>query len=301
MFVIRLKFRKMKKYFYSLLILAAVSCTAMPDASETNGNGSLLITKVSGGDFSVGDKIGLFMFEESDTPYGGRVVADNLLVEITGSGASLDGTVFFPDSRVDMFAYYPYWDDSYILDNFLSVYTYEDQRPLEQYRESEHKFVKFLGYENTGKPVELAFERLVGRLSFELIPGDGFSSADELMDCEIVIPNIKYNSGIFIETGELKEPEGNRDFFPYVDEMAVADGKVSGIYAMIVPQRLPKGASIANIRIGNDVFRCILDNDFTICKGVNYTVSLTLEKSATKGPDAVCGVSWLSISESPWE
>ena len=29
----------MKKYFYSLIILAAVSCTAMPDVPEIDKNG----------------------------------------------------------------------------------------------------------------------------------------------------------------------------------------------------------------------------------------------------------------------
>lgn len=291
----------MKRYLYLFLVLAAVSCTAMPESPVHDWQGNQLITKISGGDFLNGDRIGLFVFESSDAVFGGNMLADNMLIRVTGNGPVLDGTFMFPEGTVDMFAYYPFFENNSIVDNFLSVYTFEDQRPTDQYRESEHKFVKVMNYENTGKPVELEFERLVSRLSLELKPGEGFSSADELKDCEIVMPNIKYNSGIFLETGELKEPEGNRDFFPNTDELDVADGKVSGIYAIIIPQTLYKGASIANIRIGDDTFRCVLDEDFTLRKGVNYTVSITLDKTVTKGAEAVCVVSGLSVSESPWE
>ena len=289
----------MKRYICLLPILAAVSCTVMPEMPEVEENCGRLTTKVAEGEFQSGDKIGMFMFEGADAPFGGVAIAENVLVRITSGGSKVGSEVFFPESPVDMFAYYPYWSDNYIVDNYLTVYTYEDQRPLDQYRESEHKFVKFLNYENTGKPVELAFERLVSRLSYELVPGNGFSSPEELMDCEIIIPNIKYNSGILLETGELKAPEGNRDFFPYAEEMAVVDGKVSGIYAMVVPQTLPKGASVANIRIGEDTFRCILDEDFIMKKGVNYTVTITLDKSETKSSGIMCG--GLSINETSWE
>lgn len=291
----------MKRYLYLLSILAAVSCTAMPENPGYDSEGNQFVTKITEGDFINGDRIGLYVFEAYDTPYGGYMLADNYLIRVTDGGPVLSGELMFPDGPVDMFAYYPYFDENIITDNFLSVYTFEDQRPTRQYRESEHKFVKYLNYENTGKPVELAFERLVSRLSFELIPGEGFSSADELKDCEIIIPNIKYNSGIFIETGELKTPEGNRDFFPNTDELSVADGKVSGIHAMIVPQTLYEGASIANIRVGDDVFRCMLNEDFTLIKGVDYTVTVTLNKYETKSGDTECLISEFRINGAAWE
>lgn len=296
----------MKKYqslLLTFLSIASVACTAVvPDGVENGGTGTAFRAKVAGGDFNDGDRIGLYMFESSDSPFSGNVLADNMLIRIENSEAVMGGSLFFPDSKVDICAYYPYWDDNIITDKHLSVYVFEDQRTLENYRESDQKYLKLPDYENTGKPVELEFERLMSRLSFEIKPGSGFASADELEDCEIVIPNIKYHSSISLEKAELIEPEGMRDFFPYAGEKSVSGDKVSGIYAVVIPQTLYKGMSIANIRVGEDTFRCILEDDLVLGKGVNYTVSIVLDRSATKSAgSAGCGVAELSIKETVWE
>ncbi len=57
--------------------------------------------------------------------------------------------------------------------------------------------------------------------------------------------------------------------------------------------------SIANITIGPDTFRCILYEDFTMRKGVSYTISLTLDKTETKSNLTQCHVSGISITENP--
>lgn len=296
----------MKKYLSSLLMalaVAAVSCTSVvPEETWNEGTKAPFKMNIADADFEDGDRIGLYMFESSGSPFGGEVLADNMLIRMDNSEAVLEGELFFPDTQVDICAYYPYWDDNIITDNHISVYVFEDQRNSRDYRESDQKYLKLLNYENTGKPVEMVFERLMSRLSFELKPGNGFSSADELKDCEIIVPNIKYHTSISLEDAELIEPEGKRDFFPYVGEKQVADGKVSGIYSLVIPQTLYKGMSIANITVGGDVFRCILDEDFTMRKGVSYTITITLDKSETKSDSAACVVSGLSITEDPvWE
>ncbi len=280
--------------------VAAVGCTAVtPETPGDNVPDNIFRTNITESDFSNGDKIGLYMFESADSPMTGYMLADNMLIQIQNSDAVLEGNLAIPDAEVDIFAYYPYFSDNLITDNHLSVYVFEDQRDLRNYRESDQQYAQLLGYTYTGEPVELEFEHLMSRLSFEIKPGNGFSSADELTDCEIVIPNIKYHTSISLEKAELIEPEGMRDFFPYTEEKITADGKVSGIYALVIPQTLYKGMSIANITIGPDTFRCILDEDFTMRKGVSYTISLTLDKTETKSNLTQCHVSGISITENP--
>lgn len=252
-------------YFLSGFLLLFTSCST-DDEEQVGGDEYITLfpqveysrTRVSGNNFDVGDKIGVFVvpYEDEAGTIPGDIGASGYAVNVehtyngvswlTNSGVKIPWPN--PKRNVDIFSYYPYLTgfgnpDPYMAD--FSIQT--DQRAGEEYERSDLLWAKATSIAQTKDPVDLIFSHMLSKVRINVrsnigIPEEDFKSA------VVSILNLQSNAIFDLSNGLVSTAEnsGRLEVFAY-RHSSPALGFSLSTEAIVVPQTI--SANIPFLRV----------------------------------------------------
>lgn len=283
------------------ILFAACSCEGPSDNEspqqedqvrinfETSINQATM-TKAAGNNFEVGDQIGFYCFESKGEPEQnilGERHYDNKLLTMKSSG--LEGTTpcFYPSKykgNSDLYFYYPYTDNSLAVNDCEAlIMARQDQSSAEAFSLSDCMLATCLNTPKSLAPVKVTFKRLMSRLDFELIPGEGYSNPEDLLSAKIIVQNIYQTAVINYISGITHSPSVIKDITPH-GKLTVSTEKLVGVSAIIAPQEVKAKTGLFFVQIGDKKFRGVMSKDITFVSGKRYTFTLTVNR-ALSGDD----------------
>lgn len=233
-----------------------------------------------------GDRLGLYAFKNSDTPennFMGVREMDNLMVTIKNGQIQGESPLYFPkyEDNTDFYLYYPYEETSVETGQiYQSVITYNDQSDDNYFRRSDKMVAVNLDVKKAPEPVVFRLKRLMSRIDFKLVPGEGYGSISELKNSGIILKNIRNNTSLDMISQILLEPDTPNDIVPHGRFTENnAENCVEGVSAIIVPQKFDKGKVLFTVQAGDKKFNGTLDKEMQFEAGKQYCLTMTLNKS----------------------
>lgn len=248
-------------------------------------------TKVSGGAFEAGDRIGLFVTDYADeqTPMpiqisGNR--ATNVAATFDGQTWTSERPVYWGEGKSDVYATFPRIEDlSDINSQRFSVSTDQsvaskDGAPA-AYESSDFLWAKAEGVSRTDGAVSLAMRHVMSRLVVRIVAGDKYvGSLPE--DATVLLHSTVTDARIDLEKGSVeKDPYGGAKSIRMRSLGIISTGGVDAVTyeAIVVPQMLE--TSVPLIEINSKSVSYQLEDSFSFRPGVSYTYTATLNASTT--------------------
>lgn len=248
-------------------------------------------TKVSGGAFRVGDRIGLFVTDYADeqTPMplqisGNR--ATNVAATFDGQTWTSQRPIYWGEGKSDVYATFPRIESlSDINSQKFSVGT--DQSIAAKngapaaYESSDFLWAKAEGVRQPDGAVCLAMRHLMSRLVVRIIAGDKYvGSLPE--DATVLLHSTVTDARIDLEKGFVeKDTYGGAKSIRMRSLGIISTGGVDAVTyeAIVVPQMLE--TSVPLIEINSKSVSYLLEDSFNFRPGVSYTYTATLNTSTT--------------------
>ena len=248
-------------------------------------------TKVSGGAFEAGDRIGLFVTDYADeqTPMplqisGNR--ATNVAATFDGQTWTSERPVYWGEGKSDVYATFPRIEDLCDINSQrFSVSTdqsvaAEDGAPA-AYESSDFLWAKAEGVSRTDGAVSLAMRHVMSRLVVRIVAGDKYvGSLPE--DATVLLHSTVTDARIDLEKGSVeKDPYGGAKSIRMRSLGIISTGGVDAVTyeAIVVPQMLE--TSVPLIEINSKSVSYLLEDSFSFRPGVSYTYTATLNTSTT--------------------
>lgn len=248
-------------------------------------------TKVSGGAFEAGDRIGLFVTDYADeqTPMplqisGNR--ATNVAATFDGQTWTSERPVYWGEGKSDVYATFPRIEDLCDINSQrFSVSTdqsvaAEDGAPA-AYESSDFLWAKAEGVSRTDGAVSLAMRHVMSRLVVRIVAGDKYvGSLPE--DANVLLHSTVTDARIDLEKGSVeKDPYGGAKSIRMRSLGIISTGGVDAVTyeAIVVPQMLE--TSVPLIEINSKSVSYLLEDSFSFRPGVSYTYTATLNTSTT--------------------
>lgn len=248
-------------------------------------------TKVSGGAFEAGDRIGLFVTDYADeqTPMplqisGNR--ATNVAATFDGQTWTSERPVYWGEGKSDVYATFPRIEDLCDINSQrFSVSTdqsvaAEDGAPA-AYESSDFLWAKAEGVSRTDGAVSLAMRHVMSRLVVRIVAGDKYvGSLPE--DATVLLHSTVTDASIDLEKGSVeKDPYGGAKSIRMRSLGIISTGGVDAVTyeAIVVPQMLE--TSVPLIEINSKSVSYLLEDSFSFRPGVSYTYTATLNTSTT--------------------
>ncbi len=248
-------------------------------------------TKVSGGTFETGDKIGIFVTDYADeqTPMplqisGNR--ATNIAATFDGQGWTSERPIYWGEGKSDVYATFPLIEDlSDINSQSFSVATDQSAEAKDgtpaAYESSDFLWAKAEGVSRTDGAVSLAMRHVMSRLVVRIVAGDKYvGSLPE--DATVLLHSTVTDARIDIEKGSVeKDPYGGAKSIRMRNLGIRTVGGVDAVTyeAIVVPQMLE--TSVPLIEINSKSVSYLLEDSFSFRPGVSYTYTATLNASTT--------------------
>lgn len=271
------------------IIIAAISalvfCACAEQKDMSPADGGVFRPEIVNAPVEDGETLGIFVYVNS--PEGelrGEEIVSNMPAVFRGGKLEMQEDVVFPQDAeaLDVYLYYPYLENTSVVQDVVGVYVHSDQSEAECHEASNLLFEKKIGVTKAEAECTLEMQRLMTRIDLIVIPGEGYSSADDLTNVEAVFPNYKYYVYIELLNGRLGEATANKDFYPYCGEQAVQDGAVRGISVYIPPQSLRPGDTFVEIRNGAETYRVMTDEALEFKAGLRYEVTVKVNRAVTR-------------------
>lgn len=286
--------KKFNSIYYSALCAVAVMFAASCEMKEPDNGVELPLkfvlsignegTKATATAFEDGDVLGLYGYysvaggvEES---FQTVPCITNEIVDITGGQAFTRNAVYFPETEgtVDFCMYYPYQDYEFN-GSFLTFYLQNDQSVEENYKNADIMIAHAAGVEKSSSPIQFFFDRIMSKVSLELVPGEGYSSAADLSAANVLFYNIKKNAVTYFATKTV-EAINSADITPHGKFALSEDGTyVSGVSAIFPPQTLESGKLFFNIEVSGRIYGLTLQEPLDLLPGKEYVYTITLNRS----------------------
>lgn len=245
--------------------------------------GDIAVTKTTadGNQWTIGDKVGIFMIAKDATDISGNIMenADNIAYKAEVGDNSQSS--FIPEGgaairypangdKVDFIAYYPH-------KTTLTAYTY----PINVSNQTDPAAINVL-YSNNAKNydansgvVNLQFGHMLSKLNLTLTPGVGLPS---LAGAKVEIGGIATTASMELKNGSLTTSNSNQT----VITNTAADGLTSS--AIMIPQTLSGAKLIVTLADNVSKFEGAFD-DFTLGfsgleKGKEYNLTITVDKTS---------------------
>lgn len=248
-------------------------------------------TKISGGAFEAGDRIGLFVTDYADeqTPMplqisGNR--ATNVAATFAGQTWTSERPVYWGEGKSDVYATFPRIEDLCDINSQrFSVSTdqsvaAEDGAPA-AYESSDFLWAKAEGVSRTDGAVSLAMRHVMSRLVVRIVAGDKYvGSLPE--DATVLLHSTVTDARIDLEKGSVeKDPYGGAKSIRMRSLGIISTGGVDAVTyeAIVVPQMLE--TSVPLIEINSKSVSYLLEDSFSFRPGVSYTYTATLNTSTT--------------------
>lgn len=274
---------------YMLLCCTLVACdeteTGPDNGKETaiQFDANIIARSVKTG-FELNDTIGLFVtrWQDVNTPTNissSGNYKDNVWFGLSGlpNDWVSENTVYFPadDSKVDLYAYYPYWLGQFIDSTFLDVVTPSDQSSYQRYRYADFMVASMKEVKKSSQKIQLNFYHYLSQMVFQLKPGAGFTAKD-LLNARVKVINALTNAKYDFATDSLMSASQRGDIIPY-NTWTLAGDTLSGAMAIVVPQEINPTTYI-QVSLGSRVFT-YKPQSFDMLRGSSYKFVITVNDS----------------------
>lgn len=273
--------------------IAAVSCSKSEMENQTAGslipvNITASIetqTRASGTSFDEGDMIGMYAFrhldDEEEAMMGVRQF-DNTPLTISGGVPKTDAPLYFPkyEENTDFYMYYPYNDTPVEQGStYQWMPAYEDQSSDAAFLASDKMVAKVLDVKKSPAPIHFQFKRLMSKIEFELTAGEGYTD-ESVEKAEVLLKNIKNSCALNLLTMEMESVSTPVDIIPHgTFSYDYWTWTISGVEAIIPPQKMEAGTNMFFISLGDKKFRGTIPEDIVFEAGKTYTFTVTLNRA----------------------
>lgn len=275
------------------MALAVTACqdnTVEPEAlvhdniMRFNLVGPSVQTKVSAGAFEAADQIGLYVtdYVNENTPMplqisGNR--ANNMTVTYDGAAWTPEQTIYWGESKSDVYAYYPYISD--IQDVESQYFEVAADQTGEGYEASDLLWAKAEGVRKSDGAVNLQMQHLMSKLTVKIVAGEDYiGSLPE--DASVLLHSTVTGARLDLFKGSVsKDPySGAKSITMKNLGVRTFDGEKAVVYeAIVVPQMLEN--SVPLLEINSKSVSYLLEDPFNFRPGVAYTYTVTLNTSTT--------------------
>ena len=277
----------MKKIFYVLIVitLLTVGCENS-DSILVVDDGAMQIevlhpsaTRATETTFESGDKIGIYA-----TEYSGDVAsplqisgnwANNVATTYDGNIWTPTKKIFWSENKMDVYGYYPYMIPTSIDEHLWSVQldqsTPETTDALSGYEASDFLWAKAEGVSQTDGNVQLQFKHMCSKLVIKLVKGEKFTD---------VIPEdteVYLYSTVPAATIDFTKGIVSKDVYGTKQKIKARRISEDTFEVIVVPQSVLEYSPFVEIVIGSIAY--MTEEIITYYAGVQYTVSITLDKS----------------------
>lgn len=287
---------KTEKYLMVIAVaaMAFAGCSKVDvPSSEERGFISLQTslggyTKASGLDFNVGDVFGLYMLEwnGSTAPaFGSGYYGENVMCTKSETGVDFVRT-YYPENKLDMYAYYPYDEDGTLYNDPESVShnLNSDQRDKVYFDKCDFMIASAKEVSASDKPVNLVFSHMMSYVDVQLLPGKGMS-VEDLKFATMLVKKVPLSCKVNLVSGSVRKGMISGDITPFGNRVTVQGDKVSQMSFIAVPAKIKAGAELFEITIKERKFHYILENELELKSGFKYRFEIAL--NAAQAPAMV--------------
>lgn len=262
--------------------MAALAFSACEKAAEPSGSDPDVITfstvhpnatKVTSTSFEAGDAIGIFATGYDNGTASPLQVSGNFLnnERLTYSGTIWESarTLYWGDSALDFYAYYPYAKISSVDRHIFDIKT--DQRVDGNYEASDFLHAKVVNADRSGGNVALRFKHVLSRLVVKIVRGETF--VGDLPE-EIGV-NI-YNT---VTTAAVNLQIGSATKYPYGEKRTVYARRVEAdvFEAVLVPQFIDTLTPLIEVNMGGIAY--LLEYSISLRPGYMHTIQVVVNTS----------------------
>ncbi len=242
-------------------------------------------TRASDAGFEDTDRMGLFVLdyinEKPQSLSDGDVHASNICFiynEVDNEWrSSTDLYWTSEDTPADFVGYYPYDTDMALNQAYnFSIERRQDQcgseNALGGYEASDFLWAKSKKVMPSDGQVNLTFTHLLAGVRVSLVEGKGFDNGEwSKLEKEIIIPNVRSNVSIEIETGIIGDASG--EFISVVPYHVGEDWR-----AVVVPQTISAGNSIIDITVDGTSYHLTKNENFQYKGSHLNTFTISVDK-----------------------
>lgn len=213
-------------------------------------------------------KVGVYIAQNGTATSNG----DNVLLTADGNGNFSGGNMTWPTSgNIDIYAYAPYSSDA-SLDNAYEFSVQTDQSTDGNYLASDLLYAsKTNQAKTTDGNVALNFSHKLTKLNINI---DNKNSEVDLKGATVSIVGTLPSTSLTLKSGELAAASGNATNIKAATFAADAENFKSS--AIIVPQTISSGSTLALISTGSKTLTAKLGKDVTFATGKSYTYNITI-------------------------
>lgn len=275
----------------ALTVVLFGSCSDIQQKEEADLSGKMTFsathpdgnfTKATGGNFDSGDRIGLFVTRyENGAPLPLQIsgnYVNNLPARLTQGKWETSKLIFWPESAVDVYAYYPYLSLTSVDENQFKVALNQNSAregdQLGGYEVSDILWAKTTGAEAQNGMVPLQFRHCMSRICVLLKKGPDYDG--ELPEnAQVFIHNTVPEALIDLSTGTV-----TKDIYGKPASIICKKVNNARYEAIIVPQRIDSRRPLIEIIAGNISF--LIEDQFRFKNGTSYDVTVTLNSDPDK-------------------
>lgn len=234
------------------------------------------VTRATSEGFEAGDRIGLYATEYNGAEASPLEIsgnwANNIATSFDGSSWTPEKKIFWSDSTMDVYAYYPYMSPTSIVENRWAVQndqsTAKTDSTMAGYEASDFLWAKAKGVRQSDGTVSLAFAHKCSRLVIKLEKGKEFIG-DFATESELYVHNTVTEAYVDFTSGSVSKYIFGED--DTIKARKVDDGTFE---AIIVPQRVDSRRPFIEYIAGGVSY--MVEDTFNFKPGKSYTYTLTL-------------------------
>lgn len=238
-------------------------------------------TRAADGSFEAGDRIGLFVANNTaKLEIGGNLVNNEAITCGNDGRWTAARTLYWDEGQYNAYAYYPYQQTiSSISDQRFNVSTDQSTEKtataMGGYEASDLLFASQEGVTASASPIQLTFKHIMSKITVNLIKGEDFQG-EMPATAEVYILNTVPTATVDIESGEATR---------YLrGSTATIRARQTGNYAysaIIVPQRIENRKPLIEVVMNGVSY--LFTSKFVFKTGVEHLVNLVI----TENPDKV--------------
>lgn len=275
----------MKNYLYlAIATLVLCSCSkendgVMTDDGEMRFTADIATTRATETAFEAGDEIGLFA-----TVYGGEVAtplqisgnwANNVATTYDGAAWQPAKKIYWSDSKMDVYGYYPYMSITSINEQPFSVAldqsTPESEGVLSGYEASDFLWAKATGVEQSGETVALQFKHRMSKFVIKLEKGPNYEG--DFPEVAVMrVHNLVPTATIDFTTGAV-----TKDMFGEPTTITCRRVDEATFEAIVVPQRITSRLPFIEMEASGISY--LIEDTFHFKPGRMYTYTLIINSN----------------------
>lgn len=263
-----------------VVMMLFVGCTTSKtdDPVKPVPDGGLAVKlKISGREFSDGDKVGLYVVNYNGDALEGIAATgnqvDNAPFVYDGGSWTTSSTVYYRDntSKVDMIAYYPHREVKDISDLDFAVAT--DQSA--GYASSELMWRRMRKVEPTDKAVDVSLSPCTARIMLTLVKGDGWTDGEwESATKSAVVCSTITEASLNLVSGKVTLADA-------LPNEITAYRSGDGFTAAVLPQDINSSMRLIEVEVGDESYVVNTSEKLKMTAGGIYPFTLRVNK---RGP-----------------